>query len=214
MIRLSTLFWLVAVATAGFAMFAVKYEVQSLADELAHTVKQTDDTSRDIRVLDAEWAYLNRPDALAQMNQRFLSLVPIATKQLRANIADLPMRPAPPPPPAPTPAPGPIETVSASRPAATALPRADGAASDDGAAPGGDGLIAVDAVVPSSQPAETEARPANPPAPSLRPVRVALDTRVAGVAVRPVAVKAAARTALPRRPASLDALIAQISESR
>ena len=43
---------------------------------------------------DAEWAYLNRPDALAQMNQRYLSLAPIATKQLIANIADIPMRPS------------------------------------------------------------------------------------------------------------------------
>ncbi len=99
MIKLSTLFWLVAVATAGFAMFAVKYEVQSLADEFARTAKQADDTERDIRVLDAEWAYLNRPDALAQMNQRFLSLGPIATKQLRTSLADVAMRPAPPPPP-------------------------------------------------------------------------------------------------------------------
>ena len=77
-------------------MFAVKYEVQGLADQLARNVKQADDTERDIRVLDAEWAYLNRPDALAQMNQRFLSLAPIATKQLRTSLADIPMRPAPP----------------------------------------------------------------------------------------------------------------------
>ena len=57
-----------------------------------------------IRVLDAEWAYLNRPDALAQMNQRFLSLTPIATKQLQTSLTDIPMRPAPPPQPAPAPA--------------------------------------------------------------------------------------------------------------
>ena len=70
MIKLPSLFWLIVVATAGFAMFAVKYEVQALADQLARTVKQTDDTERDIRALEAEWAYLNRPDALAQLNQR------------------------------------------------------------------------------------------------------------------------------------------------
>ena len=45
---------------------------RALADQLAHTDKQADDAERDIRVLDAEWAYLNRPDALAQMNQRYL----------------------------------------------------------------------------------------------------------------------------------------------
>ena len=99
MIKLPTLFWLIVVATAGFAMFAVKYEVQALADQLARTAKQADDTERSIRALEAEWAYLNRPDALAQMNQRLLSLIPIATKQLRADVTDIPMRPVPPPPP-------------------------------------------------------------------------------------------------------------------
>ena len=103
MIRLPTLFWLLIVSTAGFAMFAVKYEVQSVADQLARTVRQADDTEREIRVLDAEWAFLNRPDALAQMNQRLLSLGPIATKQLRTNIADVAMRPAPLPAPPPSP---------------------------------------------------------------------------------------------------------------
>ena len=94
MIRLSTLFWLILVSATGFAMFAVKYEVQALADQLAHTSRQADDAERDVRVLDADWAYLNRPDALAAMNQRYLSLLPIATKQLIASIADIPMRPA------------------------------------------------------------------------------------------------------------------------
>ena len=126
MIKLPTLFWLIVVTTAGFAMFAVKYEVQALADQLARTAKQTDDTERSIRALEAEWAYLNRPDALAQMNQRLLSLIPIATKQLRTDVTDIPMRPVPPPPPAPAPA----ETVAANEPAASARkPREPGAAS-------------------------------------------------------------------------------------
>ena len=98
MIRLSALFWLILVSATGFAMFAVKYEVQALADQLAHTTRQADDAERDVRVLDADWAYLNRPDALAAMNQRYLSLQPIATKQLIASVADIPMRPTPPPP--------------------------------------------------------------------------------------------------------------------
>ena len=114
MIKLPTLFWLIVVTTAGFAMFAVKYEVQALADQLARTAKQTDDTERSIRALEAEWAYLNRPDALAQMNQQLLSLIPIATKQLRADVTDIPMRPVPPPPP-----PAPVETVAANDPVAS-----------------------------------------------------------------------------------------------
>lgn len=200
MIRLSTLFWLVVVSTAGFAMFAVKYEVQALADQLARTAKQADDTERDIRVLDAEWAYLNRPDALAQMNQRLLSLVPIATKQLRGSIADLPMRPPPPPPPPP-----PVETVAAD--GATAVAAL-------GTAPN----PPAEALAPSAG-----AEPQSPPAEVAQHVlSVALDTPVAAEPTRPAAIRTAAvKTAArpprpnpPRRARSLDELIAQITESR
>jgi hypothetical protein len=201
MIRLSTLFWLVAVSTAGFAMFAVKYEVQALADELSRTAKQADDTERDIRVLDAEWAYLNRPDALAQMNQRLLSLVPIATKQLRATLTDIPMRPAPPPPPPPPP---PAESVVADAPVAV-VPPSDGPP--------------VNTEVAPIRPAEAEAQPPTPPevrtADSGSPVvTIALDTHIAAQPVKPALVRTAARTSPPRRAASLDELIAQIAESR
>jgi hypothetical protein len=199
MIRLSTLFWLIVVSTAGFAMFAVKYEVQALADQLARTVKQTDDAERDLRVLDAEWAYLNRPDALAQMNQRFLALLPVATRQLRNGVADIPMRPAPPPPPPPPP---PVETVAAPGAAVAALSVAEA----------------------QNQPAQAaaaaiSAEPAAPPAeapPHI--VTVALDTPVTvAEPARPAPAKPAPRplrASPPRRARSLNELIAQITESR
>ena len=50
----------------------------------------------EIRVLEAEWAYLTRPETLDAMNRRFLSLAPISTKQLHTTVADIPMRPPPP----------------------------------------------------------------------------------------------------------------------
>lgn len=93
MIRLSTLFWLVLVAASGAAMFTVKYRVQAIEHQLLRTERTTVATQRRLRVLNAEWAYLNRPATLAQLNARFLSLVPITTKELRASFADLPMRP-------------------------------------------------------------------------------------------------------------------------
>ncbi len=99
MIRLATLFWLVLVSATGFVMFGVKYQVQALDDELARTRKAAAAERHETRVLDAEWAYLTRPEVLEDMNRRFLSLGPIATRQLRTGVSDIPMRPAPPPPP-------------------------------------------------------------------------------------------------------------------
>ena len=97
MIRLGTLFWLVLVSATGFAMFGVKYQVQALEDELARTNRATAAEEHELRVLEAEWAYLTRPATLEAMNRQFLSLGPIATKQLHTTAADIPLRPPPPP---------------------------------------------------------------------------------------------------------------------
>jgi hypothetical protein len=96
MIKLSTLFWLVVVSTTGFAMFAVKYGVQSLEDELNRTKKAIIAEEHAIRTDEAEWAYLTRPETLDEMSRRHLSLGPIATKQLRTTLTDIPLRAAAP----------------------------------------------------------------------------------------------------------------------
>jgi hypothetical protein len=185
MIKLSALFWLVLVSATGFAMFAIKYEVQAVADQLAQTAKQADDAERDIRVFDAEWAYLNRPDALAQMNQRYLSLAPIATKQLTANISDIPMRPAPPP-----------AVVTAAVVAEDSSPQNASLATNP--------LLAE--YPAGAQPPEQ----GRPPV-----VTAALETRAPTPEVaRPASIKAAARPNSANRVKSLDELIAQIAENR
>lgn len=198
MIKLSALFWLVLVAATGFAMFAVKYEVEALADELAQTVKQADDTGRDIRVLDAEWAYLNRPDTLAQMNQRHLSLVPIATKQLIVSLANIPMRPTPPPP---------VQIV-----AAAAETSAD---SNAPLPPGSTTQPPPSAAQPIESPAaEQKSSPSEPPQAPASVETAAVEGRGAAAAPKPVLIKAAQRRIPAHRAKSLDELIAQISESR
>ncbi|MBV8736593.1 MAG: hypothetical protein JO007_04915 [Alphaproteobacteria bacterium] len=206
MIKLPTLFWLIVVTTAGFAMFAVKYEVQALADQLARTAKQADNTERSIRALEAEWAYLNRPDALAQMNQQLLSLVPIATKQLHTDVTDIPMRPVPPPPPAPA------ETVAASDPAASAPQTPAGPAPQSAVAQN------PPAQSPATQsPAAQTPAPQSQPAEAPRPVvTAALEAPTTTRSIKPaIAAKpAAVRKTPPHRAASLNELIAQIVESR
>ena len=94
MIKLGTLFWLVLVSMTGFAMFAVKYGVQSLEDELNRTKKAIIAEEHAIRADEAEWAYLTRPETLDELNRRHLSLGPIATKQLRIALSDIPVREA------------------------------------------------------------------------------------------------------------------------
>ncbi len=131
MIGLGTVFWLILVSATGFAMFGVKYQVQALEDELARTNRATAAEEHELRVLDAEWAYLTRPETLEAMNRQFLSLGPIATKQLHTTAADIPLRPPPPAPPPPAepplaepPAVEPPAVVAAAEPApAVSAPR-------------------------------------------------------------------------------------------
>ena len=97
MIKLGTVFWLTVVCAMGFVMFKVKYDVQDLEDALLKVRKQTVSTQNEIRVLTAEWTFLNQPERLEELNGRFLALAPITPQQLSRNIADLPLR-APEPP--------------------------------------------------------------------------------------------------------------------
>ena len=98
MTRLGTVFWVALVLTAGFTTFKVKYAVQDIEDELNRVRRQTIAEQQEIRVLTAEWTYLNQPERLTELNRRFLGLASITTKQLQRSIEEIPLRaPAAPP---------------------------------------------------------------------------------------------------------------------
>ena len=197
MIRVGTLFWFVLVSATAFAMFGVKYQVQALDDELARTKRVTAAEEHETRVLDAEWAYLTRPEMLETMNHQFLSLAPISTKQLRTTVADIPMRPALPAPPPPT------ENI-------TVVAAAD-STSPTGTSSAPEGVPTTMATpIPITTPTEL------PPTQSALRAMPALLEKSAGApqVVKAVPVKAVAKPATPRRAKSLDDLISQIMASR
>ncbi len=94
-------------------MFAVKYAVQSQEDELNRIKRATIAEEHAIRTNEAEWAYLTRPETLDEMNRHYLSLQPIATKQLRVTLTDIPLRPQ---------TPFPVDAPAAAEPSADARP--------------------------------------------------------------------------------------------
>lgn len=113
MMRLSTLLWALLVGLSGYAMFQVKYEVVQLEDELAHMNRQIADGRQQIRVLDAEWSFLNQPARLDQLAKRFLTLGPIGVNAI-GHISQLPWR-------SPTP---PAAAAAAAPPSASSQPTA------------------------------------------------------------------------------------------
>ena len=198
MIRLRTLFWLVLVSATGFAMFGVKYQVQALEDELARINRATATEEHETRVLDAEWAFLTRPETLEKINREFFSLVPISTKQLRTSIADPPMRP---PPPAPLPVP--VE-------AAAVVAAAEPPASSEATSPVSEVSVPAPAPTAIKQAPETAPQSKTP-----APVPALLEKPAAAASVqRPGPARVAARSGPPRRAKSLDDLISQIMASR
>jgi hypothetical protein len=187
MTRIGTLFWVLLVSGAASGMYAVKYRVQGIEHALVKTEAATIAEQRQIRVLDAEWTYLNRPETLARMNARFLSLVPITAKELRTSVADVPLRAAPVPGNEGTPKGG-IMTVAALSPASSPPPRV------------------MSAVLKEGPAGHAPARPI--------PARRGADPRASGRHEVTAAVQAPPRSQMPRPKKSLDDLIARIVASR
>ena len=98
MSRVGSLFWLALAMTACVVMFMINYAVQSLQGDLTKVRQETVAKQLEIRVLNAEWSYLTQPERLAELNKQFLSLTPIATKQLQQTITEIPLRAMPDPP--------------------------------------------------------------------------------------------------------------------
>lgn len=216
MSRIGAVFWLGLAMTACVIMFMINYAVQSLQDDLNKVRKQTVAEQLEIRVLHAEWSYLTQPERLAQLNQKFLSLTPIATKQLQQTIAAIPMRPIAEPP---------VEEAASAPPAPASasgleLPAANGS---------GQGLDALFAQAsgqlqpaPVAVPPVAATIPLDPAAPVPAPDQVfaqapAKAQAAALLPVTKVSLTASARPALAR-PASaepgLDALFAQVASER
>lgn len=122
MTRIGTLFWVLLVSGAAGGMYAVKYRVQGIEGALVKTEAATVAEQRQIRILDAEWTFLNRPETLARMNARFLSLVPVTATELRASVNDIPLR-AMPAPGNEGPSQSGFMTVAALSPASSPAPR-------------------------------------------------------------------------------------------
>jgi|SRR5215469_14442731 len=196
MIRLRSLFWLLLVSATGFAMFGVKYQVQALEDQLARIDRAAAAEEHEIRVLDAEWAYLTRPQTLEAMNRQFLSLVPTSTKQLRTTVVDIPMRPLPPAPPLPVEA---ATMVAAAEPAPTssAGPSPLNQASAPAPLPNN----------PAAEPPQTQSALRAMPALLEKPPATPQPAKAS-------TAKAAARPAPTHHAKSLDDLISQIMASR
>lgn len=66
----------------AMGVYLVKYSVQDVQRELAARKTELATEKESLHLLNAEWAYLNRPDRLRQLADRHLDLVPLDSRQI------------------------------------------------------------------------------------------------------------------------------------
>ncbi|MDP6952348.1 MAG: hypothetical protein QGF53_06265 [Alphaproteobacteria bacterium] len=89
MMRLSGALALVLLGAASLALYQLKYEVAALEAEHARLAYELAAEHEAIHVLKAEWAFLDRPDRLAELAGTHLDMVPLGADKVVA-ISDLP----------------------------------------------------------------------------------------------------------------------------
>jgi len=70
MIRPAIMMWIGLAVLGAAALFFVKFEVQTLDEQLADLTIEKRAHEEAIHVLNAEWSYLNRPERLARLARR------------------------------------------------------------------------------------------------------------------------------------------------
>lgn len=78
-------------AFSGAALMHISHSVQRLEKEVAENQKIIDQEKEAIRVLRAEWAYLNTPERLEQMASRGMAMAVPETKKVISDIENLPL---------------------------------------------------------------------------------------------------------------------------
>lgn len=86
--------WLVLAVVAGALLFKTSQQVTDGRQHLANITADIRREEDSLRVLQAEWSYLNQPDRLEKLSAQYLKLSPMKGKQF-AKADSLPLRPVP-----------------------------------------------------------------------------------------------------------------------
>ena len=82
---------IILTALMSYGLYNMKYEVRRLESRLAELQQTLTSGRQAVKVLHAEWAYLNRPARLQDLSGRHLDLQPVQVGQL-TGLHELPVR--------------------------------------------------------------------------------------------------------------------------
>ncbi|MCB9988564.1 MAG: hypothetical protein H6868_04420 [Rhodospirillales bacterium] len=89
-LRVSTVLSVLAAVLSGALLFWISQSVQQTESQLRSLELAAQQEQKTIRVLRAEWDYLNRPDRLEVLAQDYLSLSPLAVQNVAETPEELP----------------------------------------------------------------------------------------------------------------------------
>lgn len=75
---------MVCVAVLAIGLYLVKYSVQDVQRDVATMKTDLAAEKESLHLLNAEWAYLNRPERLRQLADKHLNLEPMDSRQINA----------------------------------------------------------------------------------------------------------------------------------
>lgn len=87
--------WLMGAAITGIGLYGIAYEVEQMEKELASLERDISQERENIHVLEAEWAYLARPERIESLSGQFLPNMQILTAERIGGYDDIPYRPLP-----------------------------------------------------------------------------------------------------------------------
>lgn len=82
MMNARSLINMMCVAVLAIGVYIVKYAVQDVQRDVVTYRTQLAAEKESLHLLNAEWAYLNRPERLRQLADRHLDLVPLESGQI------------------------------------------------------------------------------------------------------------------------------------
>jgi cell division protein FtsL len=74
MIHRGLLFWSVAAVATAIGLFAVKYKVQDLEEQIDRTNQKIIESQQATHILKIEWAHLNEAERIERLAQKYLKL--------------------------------------------------------------------------------------------------------------------------------------------
>jgi cell division protein FtsL len=90
MIRVLNIVLVVAVIALSIGLYDIKYRAEA-AEKRANQIERDIASEQEgIRVLRAEWSYLNQPERLQELAKRYTTLEPLKAAQI-GSFADVPM---------------------------------------------------------------------------------------------------------------------------